>query len=1270
MNFAITRTTKIKYTILAIFFVAIAAFGFAKINNQVNADNCPGTPPTTPAFNIWPLSFSSQNCKDLPLIDAKVLNGSGRDARYSASQSEHDAGISVAAGDQVRVSIYFHNGAAPANQNTATARNTAIGIATSVFGTEGTTHNLHGYISASNASTVSSTDANTGGDMTLRSATPTALAYVPGTTQMCIKYAAAVERKNAGQNVNLNQTCGTDLNGQPQVLIDLPDGIASGAVSIGDLPACFPYSGTLIFTASVIPATPPVSNGTIALTKTVRNVTTNESAFRKSTSAQKGDTVEFKITLNNTGNSLVQSVIIKDNLPGPQDFTMVPGSVLALNPNGQNTIFDDSLVNGAGISVTMVPGASASYTFKAIVNYPFEGTITNFASASGPTVNTAQDQASVTVSVPVITPPVDTSTTITVDKTVRNVSAGQTAFVKGVNAYTDDTVEFQMVFTNTGNNTAQIYFIDTMPSGLQFIDGSINYGNAYSVMFSAPGGSMLMASGVTYTITFKAKVLATGGTEVNRVNVTASNAPTVSSSAAVNIVARPVVTPTNTTISIGKSVRNVSANQTSFASSTTAKKDETVEFQIVVANTGNNVANNVNIRDVLPAGLSYLTGTIFSTNSVSGLNESLINGLGFTTNMAVGSSVNIKFKAIVNVNAGTLVNNVSAKGDNTNTISDSATVNVSTPPPVNNSLSITKRVRDITSGQTAYVKETNVSKNDVVQYQVVVTNTGNSTLTNLRITDALPNGLSYQANSFGINLTGNASTLDNVVVSSLAAGQSVTINFSAVATADCTSVVNTASAIATQIDSVSDTAKINVVCNPAPQDGTLTVTKLVKNLTQNSGTFVKQTTANAGDRLAYQITVTANGGKVTNVTLTDTLPTYFNFTSGSARLNLNNFSDSFTSSNVNIGSLNAGSTSTIYFEGTVNSSMPVGQTNMVNTASVSGDRLGTVSDSATVTVNVNGGGSGYAQLSINKLVRNTSGNGSSGFQDNTNAQANDNLSFQITVNNTGTTTLNNVYISDIMPAGLAFRPGSVRLDNSTGSDSIFNNRFSLGSMSAGQQHVITFDAYVGTSTSSTLINVAQAGADNYSQVQDSASVFVSQVAGSFVNITQSKRAYNNTKNIDATAVVADKGNVITYTLTIVNNGNAPATNYTISDDLSQVLNYSTMSDMEGGQLNGSVISWSGQTVPAYGTITKSFKVQVKNDLPAGSYTMVNTFGNTVTVNLQSPQVLGITYVAPKTGPTATYAFGFAALMTIAFAILKRKGYLSAVTAKIPRITIK
>jgi len=146
-----------------------------------------------------------------------------------------------------------------------------------------------------------------------------------------------------------------------------------------------------------------------------------------------------------------------------------------------------------------------------------------------------------------------------------------------------------------------------------------------------------------------------------------------------------------------------------------------------------------------------------------------------------------------------------------------------------------------------------------------------------------------------------------------------------------------------------------------------------------------------------------------------------------------------------------------------------------------------------------------------------------------------------------------------------------------------------------------------------------------------------------------KTASNQTQNIpDANNSTARPGDVITYTLFAKNGGKATVKNYVFQENLSDVMDYATVTNAHGGSLGAdNIIRWPKKDIPAGQQISVQITVQVKNPLPTtpvstsdpGHFDMImtNVYGNTININLPAPTVKTVETAAaslPNTGPGA------------------------------------
>lgn len=119
-------------------------------------------------------------------------------------------------------------------------------------------------------------------------------------------------------------------------------------------------------------------------------------------------------------------------------------------------------------------------------------------------------------------------------------------------------------------------------------------------------------------------------------------------------------------------------------------------------------------------------------------------------------------------------------------------------------------------------------------------------------------------------------------------------------------------------------------------------------------------------------------------------------------------------------------------------------------------------------------------------------------------------------------------------------------------------------------------------------------------------------------ITSSKSAVITTQgNVDATKSTAKVNDKVTFKLTATNSGQTAAT-IDFNDNIADTLSFSKLIDNGGGTLNTKtkVLSWVAVNVPAGGTVSKSFTVQMNSSLETTKTDckLVNIFtDSTVTV---------------------------------------------------------
>ncbi len=574
--------------------------------------------------------------------------------------------------------------------------------------------------------------------------------------------------------------------------------------------------------------------------------------------------------------------------------------------------------------------------------------------------------------------------------------------------------------------------------------------------------------------------------------------------------------------------------------------------------------------------------------------------------------------------------------------STSTSCSVNVQGSSNPNLSINKLVRNLTDG-TGWQDLVSADPLDRLEFSIQVTSTGSGIASNVIVTDVLPSQISYQGN---LRVDGGYSGGDitsGINLGSFSAGQSKTITFEARISSEgdfsygTTTLINYGRVSADNVSQIGDTALVNVYRLYIPHSPGLTITKLVKNNTDNTG-WVDSLSADPSDSLSFSLQINSNGTTTAdNVQVKDILPSQIIY-QGNLKI------DSYYSSGdiingFNLGSLSVGQSKTITFDARVadTSTFALGTTNLINIARTWADGITYVQDTAIVNVYRFYTSSSYG-LTIDKLVRNVTDN--TGWQTSVSADPSDLLSFSIQITSNGSTTANNVWVRDTLPSRIYYQ-GNLKIDGYSSSGDIING-FNLGSLNVGQTKTLIFDARVGSETefsygTNTLINYIRTWADNVSQVEDTATVYVYRT--SVAGVSTGAFSINNlVRNLsDGTAwletVSSDPGEVLTLSIQVTASGSS-LYNVIVKDTLPSQITYQGNLKVDNVSTTGDIISglnignlYSGQTK----TVTFDARVASTDQFTFGTtelistvlaYTTTASLTDTVKVNVTKAAVAG------------------------------------------------
>ncbi|WP_139142085.1 VCBS domain-containing protein, partial [Alteromonas lipolytica] len=195
--------------------------------------------------------------------------------------------------------------------------------------------------------------------------------------------------------------------------------------------------------------------------------------------------------------------------------------------------------------------------------------------------------------------------------------------------------------------------------------------------------------------------------------------------------------------------------------------------------------------------------------------------------------------------------------------------------------------------------------------------------------------------------------------------------------------------------------------------------------------------------------------------------------------------------------------------------------------------------------------------------------------DNATPNLGDNVSFTLTVSNTGPDTATNVVVTDQLPAGFTFVSSDGSYDSSTG-------LWTVGSLASGASATLTIVAT--TIDSSAVTNTASVTADQ-TELDNSDNTDSATVDAQAIDLAISKTVDNASPNL---------GDNVSFTLTVANTGPDAATNVVVTDQLPAGFTFvssdSSYNATTGLWTVGSLASGASATLTIVATTTDSSAV--------------------------------------------------------------------------------
>ncbi len=855
--------------------------------------------------------------------------------------------------------------------------------------------------------------------------------------------------------------------------------------------------------------------------------------------ASPGDTLHYTIDVKKNGDATSNAFVI-DQLPQGLDYSTIQSDYPLVSGNANAALNADS---ANGYLVWTLPDFPAGFA-PAVIHVSAQ--VASPLADGTQLINNASvvaDQVIGSIQSNTVTTVVHSAPVLTISK-----SADTATVFSDPGAGTSDSVTYTITASNNGNAVATgVTITDTLPQELT-IDPASTSGSVsgQTVTWTLP----TLVPGNPQTLTVRARVdngLSDGTILRNTAHIGTTMAGVGSAS----------TNPVDITVQ-GAAVLTLSKA----ASRQSVKAGDELTYTLTYSNVGNAAtAGDVVIEDLLPGNTSFVRA---SDNGSNGVNPQVV--AWSLPPLAAGQqgSVTVTVHVADPITNGTqLVNQASAYVFGNSAISTTATS--STGPVTATSQPLFTMDKTASTGNFATV-------NGALSYTLDYTNIGSDSATNVTITDQLPTGFLLQGTSTPAVVNGNSLTWTLPSVAAKTGGVIVVSGIVDPNLADGDVLTNSATVISTETPSpVGDTATVTV------QDARLTLTKTADTATAQAGVSA---TSTPGQVITYQLNYSNLGtAPASSITLIDQLPSDVTYLGAQPQ-------PTSTASGVltwDLGTLNAGQQGSVLVTAQTNDDLRDGLV-LHNTASLSSATTPTIN---AVPVDIVVSSQPKLQLSKSSVVGN--------------ATPGQTVSWDITLNNIGSDTAENVLITDTLPANTSFvsasgggvetSPGIVEWDIAALSGQLTANNSVAVSVKAVIDPPPIAD---GTQLTNTVTATAEYGASNALPPASATSV-LSIISSPVLNIT-----------LDTDKPFALAGESVAYTVTISNTGTDTATGVEVASLLPsnvtpQVIDHGGAFVPSG---TDTYALWTIGALPPAGSITLNFSVGVPIGTANGALELV------------------------------------------------------------------